>query len=85
VYFDTEEFRRRGFSYGKLVPLNEVCDEAQQNARTEGHASDAVDVEKKNVRDFALWKGVKPGEPSWDAPFGKGRPGWHVECSAMAR
>ncbi|MBN1413412.1 MAG: cysteine--tRNA ligase [Spirochaetales bacterium] len=40
---------------------------------------------KKNPGDFALWKGVKPGEPSWDSPWGKGRPGWHIECSVMAK
>lgn len=39
---------------------------------------------KKDARDFALWKGAKPGEPSWEAPWGSGRPGWHIECSAMA-
>lgn len=46
--------------------------------------SEAVTV-KRDVRDFALWKGVKPGEPSWPTPWGDGRPGWHLECSAMAR
>jgi cysteinyl-tRNA synthetase len=40
--------------------------------------------EKKNPTDFALWKQSKKGEPSWDSPWGKGRPGWHIECSAMA-
>lgn len=40
---------------------------------------------KKDPRDFALWKAAKPGEPSWDSPWGKGRPGWHIECSAMSR
>ena len=39
---------------------------------------------KENAADFALWKGAKPGEPSWDSPWGKGRPGWHIECSAMS-
>jgi len=42
-----------------------------------------VDERKENPMDFALWKAVKPGEPSWDSPWGKGRPGWHIECSAM--
>ena len=40
---------------------------------------------KKNREDFALWKSHKPGDPSWDSPWGPGRPGWHIECSAMAR
>jgi cysteinyl-tRNA synthetase len=43
-----------------------------------------VDERKRDPRDFALWKGAKPGEPSWDSPWGPGRPGWHIECSAMA-
>ena len=40
---------------------------------------------KQHPADFALWKGVKPGEPSWDSPWGPGRPGWHIECSAMIK
>ena len=47
-------------------------------------AGDADDTFKKDVRDFALWKAAKPGEPSWPTPWGEGRPGWHLECSAMA-
>ena len=42
------------------------------------------EYEKEDVRDFALWKGAKPGEPSWESPWGPGRPGWHIECSAMS-
>lgn len=42
-----------------------------------------MDKRKKNPADFALWKSVKPGEPSWESPWGPGRPGWHIECSAM--
>jgi cysteinyl-tRNA synthetase len=41
-------------------------------------------TDKRNPFDFALWKKSKPGEPIWDSPWGKGRPGWHIECSAMA-
>lgn len=41
--------------------------------------------DKKSFRDFALWKAAKEGEPSWDSPWGKGRPGWHIECSAMVQ
>jgi cysteinyl-tRNA synthetase len=44
----------------------------------------ADEYEKEDVRDFVLWKGWKPGEPSWESPWGKGRPGWHIECSAMS-
>lgn len=40
---------------------------------------------KKNLSDFALWKGSKPNEPFWEAPWGRGRPGWHIECSTIAR
>jgi cysteinyl-tRNA synthetase len=47
-------------------------------------AADADEVNKKDPRDFALWKAAKPGEPSWPTPWGPGRPGWHLECSAMA-
>lgn len=43
----------------------------------------AVDDRKKNPADFALWKAAKPGEPKWPSPWGEGRPGWHIECSAM--
>lgn len=47
-------------------------------------AADSDDARKRDPRDFALWKGAKPGEPAWDSPWGPGRPGWHIECSAMA-
>jgi cysteinyl-tRNA synthetase len=47
-------------------------------------AQDADETYKKDVRDFALWKAAKPGDPSWPTPWGPGRPGWHLECSAMA-
>lgn len=45
----------------------------------------AVDARKKDPADFALWKQAKPGEPTWDSPWGPGRPGWHIECSSMIR
>ncbi|XP_037774063.1 cysteine--tRNA ligase, mitochondrial-like [Penaeus monodon] len=57
--------------YGKMVPLPKVTDLPKTSL-------------KKNARDFALWKGAKPGEPFWESPWGHGRPGWHIECSAMA-
>lgn len=61
--------------YGKLSGRN--LNDMQAGARIE------VDRKKKHPMDFALWKASKPGEPAWDSPWGKGRPGWHIECSAM--
>lgn len=49
------------------------------------HEEEEGGVGKRNKQDFAVWKGWKPGEPFWTTPFGKGRPGWHIECSVMAR
>lgn len=62
--------------YGKLT--RQSVEAMQAGARI------GVDERKEHALDFALWKAAKPGEPSWDSPWGKGRPGWHVECSAMA-
>jgi cysteinyl-tRNA synthetase len=61
--------------YGKLSARR--LEDMQAGARI------SVDERKENPLDFALWKGAKPGEPAWDSPWGKGRPGWHIECSAM--
>lgn len=72
VYFETRKFKE----YGKLSHQN--LDELEAGARI------GIDERKKNPMDFALWKKEKPGEPSWDSPWGKGRPGWHIECSVMA-
>jgi len=72
VYFDVTQFTE----YGKLSHKN--LDELQSGIRVD------VDEKKKNPLDFALWKFSKPGEPQWDSPWGKGRPGWHIECSAMS-
>ena len=58
--------------------LEKKLEELQAGARIE------VDTRKQDPMDFALWKASKPGEPGWDSPWGKGRPGWHIECSAMA-
>uniref|UniRef100_A0A4W2C523 Cysteine--tRNA ligase, cytoplasmic n=1 Tax=Bos indicus x Bos taurus TaxID=30522 RepID=A0A4W2C523_BOBOX len=85
VYFDTVKFANtEGHSYGKLVP-EAVGD---QKALHEGEGDLSVSAErlseKRSPNDFALWKASKPGEPSWPCPWGKGRPGWHIECSAMA-
>lgn len=72
VYFDTLSYK----SYGKLSGIN--LEDLISGARV------AVDKNKKTPSDFALWKSEKPSEPSWDSPWGKGRPGWHIECSAMS-
>ena len=72
VYFEVRRFP----GYGKLSGKN--LDELQVGARVE------VDERKRDPRDFALWKSAKPGEPAWESPWGAGRPGWHIECSAMA-
>ncbi len=73
VYFRTNMFKE----YGKLCHM--PMEELEEGARVNPGES------KENPTDFALWKGVKPGEPSYSAPFGEGRPGWHIECSAMAK
>ena len=66
-----------GFAdYGKLS--RKKIDELESGARVE------VDERKRSPLDFALWKASKPGEPTWDSPWGRGRPGWHIECSAMS-
>ncbi len=72
VYFDVA----RDTEYGKL-----------SNRSVESMHGDGGDMagRKRSAADFALWKSAKPGEPSWDSPWGKGRPGWHIECSAMSR
>ena len=71
VYFDVQSYP----AYGKLS--NRSIDDALDGVRIDN------DEEKKNAYDFALWKSAKPGEICWDSPWGKGRPGWHIECSAM--
>jgi cysteinyl-tRNA synthetase len=71
-------YRISGFGgYGKLSGLESAEEES-------GGRVDSDEYTKENPRDFVLWKGFKPGEESWDSPFGKGRPGWHLECSAMS-
>lgn len=74
VYFSVRSFP----GYGKLSGQN--IDDLENGASERIDATD----EKHDPLDFALWKGAKPGEPAWDSPWGKGRPGWHVECSAMS-
>lgn len=73
IYFDISKFE----SYGKLSGLK------SRELKT-GVRVDADEYEKISAEDFVLWKAVKTGEPAWNAPFGKGRPGWHIECSAMS-
>uniref|UniRef100_A0A671X7I1 Cysteine--tRNA ligase, cytoplasmic n=1 Tax=Sparus aurata TaxID=8175 RepID=A0A671X7I1_SPAAU len=85
VYFNTSKFDGNPqHSYAKLVP--EAVGDQKALQEGEGDLSISADrlSEKKSPNDFALWKASKPGEPSWDSPWGKGRPGWHIECSAMA-
>ncbi|MFI5047651.1 MAG: cysteine--tRNA ligase [Acidimicrobiia bacterium] len=74
VYFDVE----RDADYGALSHRTLTELRASAGARVE------VDDAKHSPMDFALWKAAKPGEPAWDSPWGKGRPGWHIECSAMS-
>ncbi len=79
VYFSIEKYRGCGCHYGQLLKLN--LDEMRAGERV---ASD--EYEKESIADFALWKAFVPedGDVTWDSPWGKGRPGWHIECSAMS-
>lgn len=72
VFYSVEEYE----PYGKLS--GRKLEDMQAGARVE------VDDRKRHPMDFALWKAAKPDEPAWDSPFGKGRPGWHIECSTMS-
>jgi cysteinyl-tRNA synthetase len=72
VYFEVAKYS----AYGRLSKRR--LDDMQAGARVD------VDERKRHPMDFALWKSSKPGEPSWDSPWGHGRPGWHIECSAMS-
>jgi len=84
VYFDVGKFDAQPqHKYAKLVPEAYGAD-TRALEEAEGALSSSVAGEKRSPNDFALWKNSKPGEPSWDSPWGKGRPGWHIECSAMA-
>jgi len=73
VYYSTKKFGK----YGKLIGQN--LDDLQAGARI------SVDERKKDPMDFAVWKAKKPNEPAWESPWGPGRPGWHIECSCMAK
>jgi cysteinyl-tRNA synthetase len=71
VYFSVDALPEYGSLSGRKLEDNRAGERV------------AVDARKKNPADFALWKAAKPGEPTWDSPWGAGRPGWHIECSAM--
>ncbi len=73
VFFSVEKFK----GYGKLSKRD--LKQIRAGARVE------IDEKKRSPLDFALWKASKPGEPSWDSPWGRGRPGWHIECSSMSQ
>lgn len=73
VYFAVNHFPGYGSLSGRII------EDLQAGARI------SVNESKNNPMDFALWKGSKPGEPTWESPWGPGRPGWHIECSAMSR
>ena len=73
VYFKTKKFD----TYGKLCGQN--LEDLQSGARI------SIDERKQDPMDFAVWKSKKPGEPAWESPWGLGRPGWHIECSCMAK
>ena len=77
VYFDISKAK----DYGKLSGR----DPNDQQQGASGRTADGEESRKKHPFDFALWKGSKAGEPSWESPWGPGRPGWHIECSAMVR
>lgn len=72
VYYSTKKFKE----YGKLS--HQPLDELESGARID------INEDKRDPMDFAVWKKQKPGEPAWESPWGMGRPGWHIECSAMA-
>ncbi len=71
VYFDVRSFGDYGSLSGQRIDDMQAAPDSDSSA-------------KRDVRDFAMWKSAKPGEPYWDSPWGPGRPGWHIECSAMA-
>ncbi|RLV93407.1 Cysteine--tRNA ligase [Spathaspora sp. JA1] len=80
VYFDTIKYEHSHHEYAKLQPWNK----GDMSLINDGEGSLTAGNAKRNSSDFALWKASKPGEPSWESKWGKGRPGWHIECSVMA-
>lgn len=81
IYFDIDAFEAAHNNYARLEPWNRNDKDLQADG--EGSLTKKT-TEKKSDADFAIWKSSKPGEPSWPSPWGDGRPGWHIECSAMA-
>ena len=79
VYFEVSSFRE----YGKLKKQD--LEELLVGAREQVRSQDELKERKRCPLDFALWKGAQPGDPGWDAPWGRGRPGWHLECSTMIK
>ena len=79
VYFSVRSFPEYGALSGRNV---DEMESGHRELRAEGQG---LEDRKQDLLDFALWKAAKPGEPSWDSPWGQGRPGWHIECSAMSR
>ena len=79
VYFAVRSYE----GYGQLSGRN--IDEMESGHRELRADGQGLEDRKRDPLDFALWKAAKPGEPSWDSPWGKGRPGWHIECSAMSK
>ncbi|MCD8317249.1 MAG: cysteine--tRNA ligase, partial [Eggerthellaceae bacterium] len=78
VYFSVRSYK----GYGELSGRN--VDEMESGHRELVAGSAGIEERKQDPLDFALWKSAKPGEPSWESPWGEGRPGWHIECSAMS-
>jgi cysteinyl-tRNA synthetase len=78
VWFDVPKYQTQFGTYAELEP--ESFNPQNFTATTGAETGEG----KRATPDFALWKGAKPGEPFWDSPWGKGRPGWHIECSAMS-
>src|SRR5205085_811443 len=77
VYFDTTSYARYGALSGRKI-------EEEDSGQSQRISEERLSV-KKNSGDFVLWKLAKPGEPYWESPWGRGRPGWHIECSAMSK
>ena len=83
VYFDVKKYSAEpNHTYAKLEPTS--VNSKEKMAEGEGVLTNAETTEKRDAADFALWKKSKEGEPKWPSPWGEGRPGWHIECSAMA-
>jgi cysteinyl-tRNA synthetase len=79
VYYAVRKFP----TYGRLSGRKLDDMQAGASGRVESESLSGIETKKKDPFDFALWKSARPGEPSWDSPWGAGRPGWHIECSAM--